>query len=146
MSEIRPAVAARIAHEIEFGFRAHGSTEYRARSNQEKLYLTMCCHYRFIPFRFLCDAYIPPRDNADEELRDVISSAIDQAEAEVRPPSYPPPGPKAPSGPPARLAGSSLLPQRPSLTETANQKDAAEDAARVAGDPIASANASAAGL
>eukprot|EP00973_Karenia_brevis_P078504 10899286-Karenia_brevis.AAC.1 len=65
MERIRPAVVARVAHEIEFGFRDHGSVVYTAFGPEEKLFLVMCCHHRKIPSRFTRAGYIPPRGDRE---------------------------------------------------------------------------------
>eukprot|EP00973_Karenia_brevis_P057341 7975841-Karenia_brevis.AAC.1 len=50
---------------MEFGVRFYSETSYRPLSNLDKLALARCCHCRQIPFRFMIDAYIPPRTVAE---------------------------------------------------------------------------------
>eukprot|EP00973_Karenia_brevis_P012664 1717868-Karenia_brevis.AAC.1 len=72
---------------------------------------------------------------------ETINEEIERAEAAARssreasfPLSYPPPGPRAPQNP-GFVDNSPMLPRSSALTERVNQRDAAEDAERVAGDP-----------
>eukprot|EP00973_Karenia_brevis_P061466 8546632-Karenia_brevis.AAC.1 len=118
---------------------------------EEKLHLVLCCHYRRIPFRFCRSGYIPPGGEPNMIVtEETINAEIERAEAAARsspeeafPQSFPPPGPRAPQNP-GFVDNSLMLPRSSTLTERVNQRAAAEDAERVAGGPIASANASAA--
>eukprot|EP00973_Karenia_brevis_P037490 5171497-Karenia_brevis.AAC.1 len=64
---MRPEVVARLAHEIEFGFRERCTVEYRPLTQLQKTHLLMCVHNKMIPFRFARAGYIPPRGEQGEK-------------------------------------------------------------------------------
>eukprot|EP00973_Karenia_brevis_P035461 4887862-Karenia_brevis.AAC.1 len=60
-NKIRPEVVARLAHEIEFGFRFRDQVDYHPLTQFQKTHLVMCIQAKMIPFRFVRAGYIPPR-------------------------------------------------------------------------------------
>eukprot|EP00973_Karenia_brevis_P086033 11932007-Karenia_brevis.AAC.1 len=54
-------MVARIAHEIEFGFRFRDQVDYYPLTQSQKYHLVMCIKNKRIPFRFVRGGYIPPR-------------------------------------------------------------------------------------
>eukprot|EP00973_Karenia_brevis_P080930 11227417-Karenia_brevis.AAC.1 len=72
---------------------------------QEKLHIVMCCINRKIPFRLCRANYTPPLGEPTTTItEEIIDEEIERASAAARseesfPPSFPPPGPRAPQNP-----------------------------------------------